>query len=68
MEDPKEGKALPSEYAVPVYKIVLKSGGQKEFDQVRRPGQGVEEEVKGRSRGLLGGGFRGVGCAHYGHY
>lgn len=35
VENPKEGKALPSEYAVPVYKIVLKSGGQAEFDQVR---------------------------------
>lgn len=35
IEDPKEGKALPSEYAVPVYKIVLKAGGQEQFDQVR---------------------------------
>lgn len=34
IENPKEGKALPSEYAVPVYKIVLKAGGQQEFDQV----------------------------------
>ncbi len=34
VENPKEGKALPSEYAVPVYKIVLKAGGQQEFDQV----------------------------------
>lgn len=36
VENPKDGKALPSEYAVPVYKIVLKSGGKKEFDSVRR--------------------------------
>lgn len=36
IENPKEGKALPSEYAVPVYKIVLKAGGQQEFDQVKR--------------------------------
>ena len=34
VENPKEGKALPSEYAVPVYKIVLKTGGQRHFDQV----------------------------------
>lgn len=34
IENPKEGKALPSEYAVPVYKVVLKTGGQQEFDQV----------------------------------
>lgn len=34
VENPKESKDLPSEYAVPVYKIVLKSGGQREFDQV----------------------------------
>eukprot|EP00752_Nemacystus_decipiens_P007190 g6439.t1 len=34
IENPKEGKALPSEYAVPVYKIVLKAGGQQEFDQL----------------------------------
>lgn len=34
MDNPREGKALPSEYAVPVYKIVLKTGGQRQFDQV----------------------------------
>ncbi|CAM9808130.1 unnamed protein product [Ectocarpus sp. 4 AP-2014] len=34
IDNPKEGKALPSEYAIPVYKIVLKAGGQEEYDQL----------------------------------
>ncbi|KAG5192903.1 membrane alanyl aminopeptidase [Tribonema minus] len=32
-EDPEAG-SLPSEYAAPVYQIILKSGGTAEFDQV----------------------------------
>ena len=34
LKDPKDGTALPSEYAVPVYMIVLKNGGEEEFEQV----------------------------------
>ncbi|CAN0362558.1 unnamed protein product [Ascophyllum nodosum] len=34
LKDPKDGTALPSEYAVPVYMIVLKNGGEEEFEQL----------------------------------
>lgn len=50
IENPKDGKALPSEYAVPVYKIVLKTGGQEQFDQVMGPTKGFhsgEREMRG---------------------
>ena len=47
VENPKEGKALPSEYAVPVYKIVLKTGevmARSGTPQVSPP-IGVDKEI-----------------------
>lgn len=49
LKNPKESKALPSEYAVPVYKIVLKNGGEHEFEQVGcyKTGVGITALVYG---------------------
>lgn len=51
-QNPEDVEALPTEYKVPVMSMVLKAGGQKEFDQVMQlyhdaPSNVEKKQVRG---------------------
>lgn len=53
-QNPEDVKALPTEYKVPVMSMVLKAGGQKEFDQVMQlyhdaPSNVEKKQVRSRA-------------------